>query len=975
MAKLYFKNAQHFENPTRMIFKESAGSELFVESSQDVKKVGEWIDEKGSSTEQAKALAESVAKQEEQIREGTNEQLLNLYVDVFTEVIGAKESYSMPSLTVDDTYDKKGVLAILEDKITELRVAFGGTPDLRLLAYATVYKNFKSQGLDANYLPKGATVVVANGEVTVTYTENGVVKTATSEIFPWSTATEAHANWLKIQEQKSAVEQARLDREGRPGFDIDGDGVDDIAAEPPAGEKTAEETPAPQPAPIEDAPVPPATVPPEVTPPVVAPTEVPLAAVHAEGEGIATGRAIDEQKTPAESKEAEVPPTEMEKDWLRVMAAQQAMRKADKRALSIVEEMEANEGRNDKMLKIEGAQGQVFFMVSVKDRLDPSVVSYKDTKALWTTAVLIMGNGKEGNDVLQEKVHAWLEANDYQIPSVEEAIVDLTMIVSGETPPVRVGGGISIEYTPGSGLFEGSSVPRVKKERAPEVTLRAPSEIPAALGNYPYEMANIVNALMREHSGLVGTVPVEGATLVSKEQIKLPGFDVPAGQSSYDGVPGYTLGNIQAGYLEYVVKVDVRNNGMNETRTLQARADVTEVDVQKYIDANGGTLPDGVSRDQVKAYLAWVEAQNALAEQVSTLDYELSRTERGARLDALEKAREKARDERQAARRARLESGEPSGKKAELEAAMDLLYKEPFGTNEQRNAQYELMIDNLLDTRVRALDHVRGAEAAWKLGNVEEAKLRYERALRNVGDNSTDKDSITDNLEDIKATYGRAVIVMPTNSVLTYTGTPLTSEYRNNAIAYAQARISATSRFEGYLPVGTYAINGRPFTVNAEGTAIYGVETANVETTNVETAEAPNPVATNLNAYAMETTRDAYVNALATLYIGNPPFLTELHRSIPVVNADGSAVWKMEYTRADKKADVIVRAETEAISEKAITEFLAANTGVTREKAVQYLGYKAIMAAYTAEWAKTSEKLGADYRAWTTAQKATDAAQ
>ncbi len=248
MAQLLCKKSYHFESPARRIFRgvEGAGADLFSENDSSAKKVEAWVDSKGESTAEAKALAESVAKQEEQIREGTREDLLELYMTLFTGagVIGLKENYNSPPVTVGEEYSKNGLLQVLEKKSADIRIAFQGTPDLRLLAYATIYNNFKKSGLDANYLPKGAQVSLSNGVVTVTYTEKGATKTASSELFPWSTAEVAQEKWRAIRDKKAEEEELRLQREGRPGVDLDGDGTPDTPADLPKA--TEAPTPAEQ---------------------------------------------------------------------------------------------------------------------------------------------------------------------------------------------------------------------------------------------------------------------------------------------------------------------------------------------------------------------------------------------------------------------------------------------------------------------------------------------------------------------------------------------------------------------------------------------------------------------------------------------------------------------------------------------------------------------------------------------------------
>lgn len=209
MAKLYFKNAQHFENPTRMIF--AGGGELFGGSGEKAKNIKAWLENKESS-EDAKKLAEEISKQREEILSGSKQDLLELYVNLFTTSIASKEVFNVEPFTVGETYIKNGLLEVLEKNSSDLRLAFSNVADLRLLSYSTVYNNFKDQELDANYLPMGAQVTLVNGVVTVTYTENGLTKTASSEIFPWSTYEQAHAKYAELYAPEAPTDDGAATR-------------------------------------------------------------------------------------------------------------------------------------------------------------------------------------------------------------------------------------------------------------------------------------------------------------------------------------------------------------------------------------------------------------------------------------------------------------------------------------------------------------------------------------------------------------------------------------------------------------------------------------------------------------------------------------------------------------------------------------------------------------------------------------------
>lgn len=390
MAKLYFKNTQHFQNPTRMIF--AAGGELFGNSGETAKKIEAWIDNKESSDD-AKKLAGSIAAQREEILSGNKKELLELYVDLFATSIDNKNVFNVALFTVDDTYTKNGLLEVLEKNSADLRIAFGNVEDLRLLSYATVYNNFKDQGLDANYLPKGASVVLVNGIVTVSYTENGVQKTASSEIFPWSTFEVARTklNELNLQEAETAIPKGDVQavREVAPG-----------SAEPSVDVKV----------------------------PVVP------------GETVT----LETPKTP--DKDVETNPNSLEKDWQRVLQKMNELVAADTRIAEHVEIREANRNENgaDKTLIITNKKtGQtVRYMVGVNEKNNPSSygpgeglpidpIRSHDASSINLTTWLI-GNGNQ-TDELSADLDAYLNGTT-MVPSVERGAYDLALLVSGFPP-------------------------------------------------------------------------------------------------------------------------------------------------------------------------------------------------------------------------------------------------------------------------------------------------------------------------------------------------------------------------------------------------------------------------------------------------------------------------------------------------------------------------------------------------------------
>lgn len=209
MALLRCKNPYDFENPARRVYRE--GGEIFAGGAAKAKAVGEWVDTKGESTLAARALAEDLNKQLDAIREGTRKDLVKLYVDVFALDVPSKETLSMTAVVSNEPkYDKKGLLEVLAMNSKLLESAFAN-PDIRLLAYANVYKNFKAKGMDANYLPKNATVWMTAGEVFVKYTVEGEEKTISSLLFPWDIYDEALAKLPEVRAQDAAERARRLE--------------------------------------------------------------------------------------------------------------------------------------------------------------------------------------------------------------------------------------------------------------------------------------------------------------------------------------------------------------------------------------------------------------------------------------------------------------------------------------------------------------------------------------------------------------------------------------------------------------------------------------------------------------------------------------------------------------------------------------------------------------------------------------------
>ena len=195
---LYFSG----ENPGHRVFREGEPKRDFLKSNTVKLKGEKWINEEGESTAEAKALADQIDSEIESIKNGTNEKLAELYVDVF-QMVPLQDSLKMSETIVGDKYKNKGLLAVLEGEMSLLKLAFTHVEDLRLLAYGNLFKelaNPDNGGMDANFLPLGSTVKVKDGKVTVTY-PNG--KTASALIFPWDVSKIAHEKYVEMQREKA----------------------------------------------------------------------------------------------------------------------------------------------------------------------------------------------------------------------------------------------------------------------------------------------------------------------------------------------------------------------------------------------------------------------------------------------------------------------------------------------------------------------------------------------------------------------------------------------------------------------------------------------------------------------------------------------------------------------------------------------------------------------------------------------------
>lgn len=103
-----------------------------------------------------------------------------------------------------------------------------------------------------------------------------------------------------------------------------------------------------------------------------------------------------------------------------------------------------------------------------------------------------------------------------------------------------------------------------------------------------------------------------------------------------------------------------------------------------------------------------------------------------------------------------------------------------------------------------------GARAALVVGDVAAGRARWERAqeLQPVAEGR-------EKLDELALGYGE--VVLAGGKAVSADVTPFLPEPRQ-AILFANARLREAGGFQGLLPVGSYSVDGRPFTVTAGGT-------------------------------------------------------------------------------------------------------------------------------------------------------------
>lgn len=967
MAKLYLKNAYEFENTSRRVFKEGGG-ELFGSTGGQAAKINAWVG-KGESSPEAKALAENVSKQAEEIREGTRKELLELYVDIFTDTIPQKEVYNAAPLTVDSTYAKNGLLQVLEKNSSDLRIAFQGVPDLRLLSYATVYENFKTQGLDANYLPLGAKVELVNGDVTVTYTENGVNKTATSEIFPWSTYENAHAKYLEVLEKERAEEARRIEEAGGPEEDAE---LRAILGEPttPAASVEAVDEHSEYEKRL-DAKVdafrdehgltdngerigfqfmegtgtynatlkkPDGTL---VTINVRA-----QVADKTDQAGLekALEKALDEDLARLDKVTEEVP-TDLEKDWQRVWESVQKMVAGDARLQGkvTVSEGPRNKRGDDKTIVVTNTETgeSVRYMVGIKEKNAPK--SYADASSVHVT-ILVTRNGTN-NEEIGSRVSKYLRLESYKISAVEKGAYNIALVMAGIDPIEEPDSPSLIEVI----LKDRSSKPWGRMEAAPELLKVYPDQIQAsvdtAIGNNP-DYASFIK-------------------------------EVPGTRNQ--------LADADAGFASYYVQFETKTG---ERVTIKAQPDqITEQQVDAYIKQIGGTLSDGITRNGIKQYLAYQALDDLLAKELTEAERKIQRLmKKDQRKGKKEESQPELPAEDSATADAEVER--LSALEKTEAAAMDALFmRREDGTVglaqdwEAVDTQYKKMLAELPPESISALHHFRGAQAAAVDGRIDDCVTALDRAADLATNGAKIRNDITYYRDYFKNNYGPIALNEAPGSSFMYTPAPgkeTVKDYDDNkALQYAEAEVKKTGRFEGLVPFGTYEVGTKVYTVTPGGTTV-------LDKTKVAAAEAANEldlapemtpanVTRGLENYENTSGADALWLA-AQFPVGDTSYLQISRRDLPAPNPDGSVTWRVDLT-APNGAKYILETELPPMDMAKVQSYIDTQAAIgfifSKEELVSYLAYRAATKSFKAQSddLRNDAHLNEQYKAYLAAQK------
>src|SRR3990167_5300969 len=210
MRKLSCFSHFYSENFGHCVYREGAPEHDFIKADAGALKGKNWINEKGESTAEAKALAEKIQSETKALQEKTKLELAGLYDEVLSS-LPEPDSFDMEEVVVGEKYKNKGLLAVLEGESALVRAAFQNN-DLRLLAYGNIMKELENGGMDANYLPMGSKVSLSGGEVTVTYPDG---KTAGGMLFPWDLYGKAKSSAEEVAQDavREAEEDAKKRRE------------------------------------------------------------------------------------------------------------------------------------------------------------------------------------------------------------------------------------------------------------------------------------------------------------------------------------------------------------------------------------------------------------------------------------------------------------------------------------------------------------------------------------------------------------------------------------------------------------------------------------------------------------------------------------------------------------------------------------------------------------------------------------------
>lgn len=108
-------------------------------------------------------------------------------------------------------------------------------------------------------------------------------------------------------------------------------------------------------------------------------------------------------------------------------------------------------------------------------------------------------------------------------------------------------------------------------------------------------------------------------------------------------------------------------------------------------------------------------------------------------------------------------------------------------------------------------DHTYGAQSARQLGDITEAHARLKAA------NAIKEDrQVIDSLWEIESNYGLVFFAGDLGVALSADVMPFEPD-QAHAIEFAIAKVAATGKYEGYLPLGTYKFADYQITVVARG--------------------------------------------------------------------------------------------------------------------------------------------------------------